>query len=241
MSKRTILETTDYDQFKRVVGNRPIDISHVNQLISLNAEMNMMWQFPAIVSKDGYLFDGQHRREAARAQGWPFYYTVSTESIDDLVVARINRAQHGWKPDNYVDFFAERGDKQYQFLKSCKEVYKVTTANLCMMFGYKSTTALKMGKVVFYSTREEKDLLVDLIEGYLALEAYFDRAVFTDRDFVGAIRIMFQQVSAEQIIDAVAKASVAITIQNTSKDYLRLFESIFNKYKHGEKNYVRFF
>ena len=111
-----ILATKEYDQFKTITGNRSVEVNHVNHLVSLNSEVNLLSQFPGTVTKDGYLFDGQHRLAACKANDWDFYYTVSDKTLAELgdtIVALTNTAQRKWGIPNFIHYFTSHGREQY--------------------------------------------------------------------------------------------------------------------------------
>ena len=82
-----IYSTKDYEQFKVVVGNRPINIEHVNKLIASIAQENLLKNFPGFISSDGYLIDGQHRLIAAKSNKLAFFFTVSEKVIEKHLIA----------------------------------------------------------------------------------------------------------------------------------------------------------
>jgi hypothetical protein len=236
-----IRKTNNYDQFRRIVGNRPINMAHVNDLVARIAKHNMLAQFPIVVTRDGYLIDGQHRLAAASANNWDIYFIVSPVDLEDIIVALINSSQVNWNIGNYVDFFAQKGNAQYIWLKQLAETRKVSIANLLSLFkGNNETKLLKKGELVLYQTADEQAILLDMLNGYLSLRDTFLRPVWKDMDFVQALRVMFQQVTVAEIQEYVAKYNKQILPQSSRNDYLRLFEDIFNK-RRSAGTKVRFF
>lgn len=239
--KRTVKvrATRDYDKFKRIIGNRPVKIPHVNALIKSIAGNNLLYGFVGVVTKDDYIIDGQHRLEAAKANNLWFYYIKIEEKIDDIIVALVNSSHLAWRPDDYVNFYAERGNEQYIFLKEEHNESGVSVANLVSLWRNKGNR-LKKGELSLFSNDEEKKLLIEMLEAFLSLKDTISTKVFLDREFVVACRVMFQQVSSSDIIEAINKGHLEVTPQTVTKDYLRIFEALFNRYRH-EKNQIRFF
>lgn len=234
--------TDNYEQFKRIIGNRPVKMNHVNGLIKSINKNNLLSVFPMVVTRDMYIIDGQHRLEAAKANKWSIYYIQAQRELDDIIVALVNTNHVSWKPYNFLHFFAERGNEQYLFIEECLEKYKISLSNFIGLIkpGGHELRSLKKGEYFVYSTEEDKQVITDLIEAYLLTKDMFTLDVFLDREYTQAFRILMSQISLPQLKEAINKSSLQITAQKSVKDYLRLFEIIINRYRH-EKNHVRFF
>lgn len=236
-----ILRTKNYKQFKSIKGNRKIAIGHVNHLVKMIARYNLLPQFVGVVTKDGFLIDGQHRNKAAEANKLWFYFTVIPEKIDDIIVSLVNSVQLRWTIDDYVNFFADRGEKQYVWLRDLHYKHKIGNSTLMSLFKNKAgIPELRNGHLKFYDTSDEEQYLLALLDGYLEVKPYLDRNVWSDQDFVVALRKMFQQINSKELIVAIDRWGKIIPQQDHEKDYLRVFEEVLNKGKH-EKSHIRFF
>lgn len=243
-----ILKTKDYDQFKRVSGNRVVDMNQVNKLVKMNSSINLLWQFPGTVSADNYLIDGQHRLMACKANDWWFYYTQSEQTLAELEkvqggapVALQNTAQLKWTIPNFVHFYAERGNKQYQFVEEMAVEHKLSPTMVIEFFrGDPSSQKLKQGRLSIFSTNEERDLLMESFEAAEIIRPYIPNYIFKHSRFLRALRLMLKQISAESLEVALRKDAVPVKYQHETKEYLRMFEEIINHGKQ-EKNYIRFF
>lgn len=240
-----ILMTSDHDQFKKVPGNRPVEVNHVNDLIALNAKENMLWMYPGTITKDGYLIDGQHRLEACRAQGWKFPYIISDKTLAELgdsIVALTNTAQKGWRVADFVNFYAQHGREQYIFLAQLMDTYKTNHPNiLTLITGHMQTSAIKHGDLKIYSTPEDKQTIIDMLDGYAILREVLPYSVYCSSKFTSALRVIFQLMNAEQLKSEIIRAAgVTIEPQVNREEYLRLFERVCNWHR-MEKSFIRFF
>lgn len=239
-----IKSTKDYGQFKFIVGNRDIDMNHVNKLVKLNSEVNLLWQFPGLVTKDGYLWDGQHRLKAAEANDWDFYYTVSDKTLAELgdsIVPLTNTAQLPWKPMQYINWYAKHGNEQFIFLQELMEEYKLTYYQIInLLRGSSTASEIRRGTLKLFNTPEDKKNIASLLEEYLLLKTGVDRKMHLDTYFIRAIRTMFKYVSAQEILEALDRAPMQLIPVRGAAEYLRQFEEAFN-YRRAEKNYKRFF
>ncbi len=239
-----IKRTKNYDQFLTVKGNRKVQIGHVNNLIKVIAKHNLLPQFVGVVTKDGYIVDGQHRLQAAKANDLWFYFSVIPETIDDIIVSLVNAVQLKWTIDDYVNFFADRGNEQYIWIRELHNQYKVSTSSLIQYFtrgsGGGRLSKMRSGKLIVYKSLEDQAYLLALLEGYMDLKKSLDKEIWSDQDFIRALRVIFQQFNSEQVKAAIESYGKIIIKQDHDKDYLRVFEDVMNKNKH-EKNHIRFF
>lgn len=235
--------TRDYAMFKRIVGNRKITLSHVNNLVNELTICDIAYAFPVVVTKDNYLLDGQHRIERDRANNRPVFFIRLWQTVDEIMVAIVNRNQKGWVKDDYVNFYAERGNKQYIFLKEQMEESHLSSTNLAMLWGYtaRADRRIKTGFLELFETEEDKMVLIDTLAAYLSLKDLIPSVVFSDRDFVNAVKTMFKTKSADDIRKIILKHGVEVDHQNLTKDYLRFFEELFDKGKHETSPSTRFF
>jgi len=113
-----VFETTDYDIFKTVKGNRVVSDKWVSTLSKKIDTHNM--DDPIMVTKDYKVIDGQHRLEACKLLGKPVRFYVM-EGAQDSDVAFINSDRKKWKLTDYLDYYFKRGNKNYQQLKYLAE------------------------------------------------------------------------------------------------------------------------
>lgn len=219
-------------------------MNHVNYLIKLNSEENLLWQYPGAVTKDNYLTDGQHRLKACEVNGWDFYYTVNDKNLSEIgdnIVALTNTAQKGWKVKDYINFYAQHRNEQYMFLQELMAEYKLAHPIVMQLIAGKSGARdIRLGKLKIYSTTDEKGVVMELLTEYTALRGTISSLILSDSRFAGAMRVVYKDFSSEEIIDNLTRTPIKITHQRGIKDYLRVLEDIIN-YKKHEKNYHRFF
>ena len=118
-----ILQTTDYEIFKKVTGNREIDTSHVYRLATSIEKKNMLDVRPIIVNERMEVVDGQNRLEAAKLIGCPIYYVVS-RGADYTEVALLNSNQKNWSQADYLRMYAKQGYPHYKRLLQFVERHK---------------------------------------------------------------------------------------------------------------------
>lgn len=109
------IETTkEWDRFKLMVGNRPIDPNHVKELKhEMEVNPHLFASNPIQVNEHMYIIDGQHRRQAAKELGRPVYYVVVT-GITLNETRTLNVTQRRWTLMDFARSFADSGRKDYK-------------------------------------------------------------------------------------------------------------------------------
>lgn len=119
-TKGTIYKTTNYDQFKRIIGNRPEEERHVKRLILSYHEEYLE---PIItVNENKEVIDGQHRLDAAKALGYPIWYR-EMPGWGLKQVQRMNSINMTWTNRNFLQSYCELGSKPYLQLKQFMDEY----------------------------------------------------------------------------------------------------------------------
>jgi hypothetical protein len=132
MTSQAVLEipkietTKEYAKFKLMTGNRPIDYNHVKRLKrSMQEDPQLFPSNPIQVNENGYIIDGQHRRQAAQELDIPVYYIVNKGStLDETRV--LNVTQRRWTLIDFAESFAASERKDYRtFLRYVKQYPKI--------------------------------------------------------------------------------------------------------------------
>ena len=158
----TILQTTDYTQFKFLEGNRLINESHVEKLKKSLRQENLLHINPILVTRDKRVIDGQHRLTACEELNIPVYYRVIDEEVGLEDIQRLNTTVSKWTLLDIANSFAAKGLKPYQdFLRLHKEIGLSVTCTVGLtgqqwgepfksgkMKGFDYAKALAMGDMV---------------------------------------------------------------------------------------------
>ena len=108
-----ILKTTEYAMFKFIKGNRPINYTHVGNLVNSIKEKDLA--MPIIVDQDMNVVDGQHRLKAYEILSKPVTYIVKKDfNLADI--RQVNSVQKYWTPLTYMNSFAQLGVEDYVYL-----------------------------------------------------------------------------------------------------------------------------
>jgi len=158
-----VYETRDYDIFKRLDGNRAIKDGRVKKIIDSIMAVGYL-PVPVIVNEKYEIIDGQGRIEACRKTEEPVYYIkVPKIGIEECISMNINQAN--WKVMDYIESYAERGVRSYQYLLKILDNYQKY---------YKQRTVLY---AIFDKTPSGKGLVSDIKNGSILIDQKtYDRA-----------------------------------------------------------------
>ena len=126
----TIYETSDYDKFVFVTGNRPVLASRVKLIAASMKKENLLPVCPIIVAKENgklRILDGQGRYHAAKLLGLPISYTIASSFAEEMI-GEFNSTHTKWTPRNYLNWYADRGNKTYAEIRQFVDSEKMPVA-----------------------------------------------------------------------------------------------------------------
>lgn len=114
--ENTILQTTNYKQFRLDPTNRPIDMERLHKLCDAITAKNLLHLFPIVVTEDFTIIDGQHRHRAAELLEVPIFYVVSRAmTMEDAATVASNTK--AWTMQDWLHHWCERGAPEYLKLR----------------------------------------------------------------------------------------------------------------------------
>lgn len=231
-------KTTDYKKFKKIRGNRAFSKSHLKNLIASIAENNLLEYTPIIVNKQWEVIDGQHRLEAAKKLGIPVYYIQVSSGGDLNDVILINANLKSWSLVDYMESQILLGNPDYKTVKQFVDKYQLPMGlSINLLGGQKAHSGSHGKKSSSPSLRLFKEGLFKvtnlggaqfLAEQAQKLKPYTEVGVWKDRSFVDALAIVYTKVKPSVFLAAVARNGYSIPRKALLRDYLILFEDIFN-------------
>lgn len=123
-----IHQSTDYDLFEPIVGNRNINMSKVNKICEdIKNGFNMLPYCPVIVnetidSKRLQVIDGQHRVEVSRQSENPVYYVICN-TLTLQQIAMMNSRGEKWKAADFLNCYIKLGLTDYAVLRETMEAF----------------------------------------------------------------------------------------------------------------------
>src|SRR5689334_746420 len=105
-----IYQTTDYDQFQLIAGNRSLNKANLKKLTASMKEEHLL--IPIIVNEKMEIIDGQHRFVAAKDLNKPVYYIINI-GYGLSQVKRANTVGVNWTNEDFLATYREEGNENY--------------------------------------------------------------------------------------------------------------------------------
>ncbi len=241
--------TNNYSIFKRLQGNRPLNMIHVKRLEE-SIKKNGMLEVDIIVNRDWEVIDGQNRLEAAKNIRVPVYFKIKPDY--GLREAQIlNENVKVWRKVDYLDSYCELGLPEYiefkRFMEaykkdfnfsSCEALIRLKQTTMYEAVGNKQVTAkyFESGKLVIMDIVKSRQYANAIKEIKPYFEGY-NNSVF--------VRTMIFMLNHENYNHYEFKAKLqlrgapSLEYCKTMAQYKLLIEDIFN-YKRSDKVNLRY-
>jgi len=240
-TKLNLNSTRNYDDFKKMVGNRDVVMAHVKILADAIKRNNLSKLIPVLVNEKMEILDGQHRVEAMRLLDQPVYYVVAKgTTLED--VQSLNSSARSWKLSDYIDSYIKLGNKDYEILAAFMENYGLSASLSAGLLGGQGHNT-KESRSIMDGTFKVKALKrATEVGDYLSkIKPFIDQSVFQDRNFVSAIAVVLNnpKVSKAVLRGKFTYLGPSLGRQINREEYLRELERIYNFKTRGER--VRLF
>jgi hypothetical protein len=242
-----VLETTGYTMFKTIKGNRPLDQTHVGQLVkSMQKHGNLINHFPIVVNDRMEVIDGQHRLAALQQLGWPVCYRVQAGLTIDTV-RHINFAQQNWTWRDYATSYAELGNVNYKRFLELADTYGFGYRVTCLFLGLPSRSAKEGGGNNEKFINGELELSLEHKEQTARLLGQLREAVevsgHPNRTFQSAMYQLMQSPAYihTRMIQKLKVGGGNMKAYNLTQDYLRALEDLYNFHVRTGEPPVRLF
>lgn len=226
--------TYEYDDFKEYTGNRPVDPLHLARLLKSFAKKHLI--VPVIVNEKFEVIDGQHRIEAARVLNKPVYYIIN-QGYGSEEMQMLNLNNKTWGPKEFGNYYRKKGLKPYKIYNEFIIKHG---------FGHQETIALLTGTTINLSKMFNEGQLVikDLEEATVKINRIKDFAEYYKgykrKAFVFSMFKLFRDKNynhKEMLLKVSMQPRKMVNCVDT-KQYLEMFEEIYNFKRRGEK--IRF-
>jgi len=240
MALPVIKETTNYDMFNTVKGNRAIMLAHVKSLMEAVSQINLLPYNPIIVNAQFEVIDGQHRLEAAKRLGVSIYYVITEEPVGATEVHVLNTRNRAWTPNDFLETYIAHGKQDYVILRDFMEDYGFTLSLSVMLLSGRNRPYVQRGennpfnkglfKVTSLKNAQEFAHNLDELAPYLAAK------VSRDREFIFALKAAYAVVTQEELLDQFRLSEHRIARSSYLREYMKELELVINYGKaKGEK------
>ncbi len=126
----TIYQSSEYDKFKLLLGNRSVSDSHVQEIIeSIKLHGNLA--IPAVINDKNEIIDGQHRYFAWFALKLPITYIIKP-NLGLKEAQAMNDRSKDWTDKDFLASYLALGMDEYRtYLISNPSMNLVTQPTFC--------------------------------------------------------------------------------------------------------------
>jgi hypothetical protein len=254
-----IYETTSYDVFSFVCGNRDLNQNKVNQLAGEIKQNGLL--MPIMVNGKYQVIDGQHRLMACKKIKVPVQYFIR-ENASVETAANVNMAGSNWTQKDWINKYADQGLSDYVILKDWVEkcaAYSIRQGdairiaqNTARQSNYSmysdgvirmnvSSSKLPKGVEKLYSVGNDVRIGkwqtgdMDLANYLLTVAVSFNEFPFYCKSaFITAlIRVCrIPEFKPEELLSQARRNRKLFTHQSTSDDFIDMIDVVYNKRKH---------
>lgn len=237
-----IESTKNFEIFKKMDGNRPLDKNHLKKLMLSIQKENRLDLHPIIVNKEMCVIDGQHRLEIAKKLGVDIFY-IQSDVVSDDHLQESNANQKSWEIENFIDLFAIR-KKNPDYMR-LRDLMKSTNlkpkALLAFLLGNVSPTLIdfiRSGKFKFpvkFGADEAVIFYLDFI-AYVTDKRICPLSMFSNYHFTKALRWLINTngFNTEIFFKKLDQKWFELKPQHNSELWYKLLISIYNFKNHDK-------
>lgn len=239
---KEILETTNYDLFKKLGGNRATSISRINKI--KNSILNVGYiTSPILVNENMEIIDGQGRFEALKELEMPIEYIIQKGlNIKECIAMNIN--QTNWNILDYIQSYADKGNQNYiYFIDLINTFPKLRGMHFYSIAlsgrGHPDFEKIKSGDLII--TEEEYEKAKEKLKFIYPIKAEFSYVKRIDYILKGLLyclnmEMVDKELLKRKIIDVLE--SGVIPPMPTIEEVMQFMEKIYNKNKRGYTVYI---
>jgi len=231
-SRFSLQTTFDYSRFKLLKTNRKLDDNNLKKIEYSIKKYGLLQ--PIIVTKKGYILDGQHRFDALKKLKMPIDYVVSYNG-DNYAVIESNKIRKGWSLDDYINYWSNKEKNDYIYLK--KLISQWTKYSTTGAIAYAFTRSMNPNKNIQDGTYKiDIDFGNDIMTDCLLLSSIVNKS-FSPK-FIRSLKIIKLR-NRNFDINRLAKNCnyKMLRIYNNEADTCQNIVEVYN-YKLSEKNRI---
>lgn len=235
-----IQSTTDYDQFKKLEGNRPLNkglLAAIHE--SVENDGNYLQFNPIIVNEKMEVIDGQHRLQVAKEAKKTIYYIIATGMR--LEQAQIlNSKKRQWNAYDFLRSYIASGKREYIVLDEIMQEYHFSIA-ICVKALMRNTSH-QVAMEKFRAGRfeiQDRAFGENLLGLLSTVREHSPDYCYAHSGCQRAVKKLVEKLADPKIFErALVKYQTTITRRNSEKDYLKQFQLILDA---GGDNKIRLF
>lgn len=228
--------TTDYFLFKFHKSNRPVNESHVKNLVD---SMKQEFLFTVItVNEKNEICDGQHRFLAIKELKLPLFYVVMN-GYGEKQMRQINSTNKVWSNEDFMNSFINQDKTDYIKYKMFKNTYKLGHVDCQRILKWNHKSHEKDFKSGNFKI-DNYERACDFMEKLLMIKQYYKG--YKRSLFISAMMSLFnnQKFNFDEFISKLKQQQTQLVDCTKVEFYISRIEEIYN-YKRKEKVNLRYF
>jgi hypothetical protein len=229
-----IQQTSNYNLFTTITGNRIINKKKVEKLVDdINNGLNLLPYCPIIVYEDDNelkIVDGQHRFETSQKLNLPVYYVVC-DKLDLRQIARLNSRSDKWSNKDFLECYISLGIEDYKLLQEfIKEYEMIYSAAIELLMNGKVKTGKNTMEIFRDGELKVNHLEVAKEMASLAREVFFRYKFRNDRYIIQAVQELKEKglCDFEVLTQKIAATPMLMNPQGSAKEYIYNIERVYN-------------
>jgi hypothetical protein len=243
-----ILETTDYQLFKRIKGNRELDPVNINILKKAIQENNKLSVHPIIISKNMYVIDGHHRLQVAEDLQVPVSYLIDQNAENDeeiyqhIITANVNKKN--WTLENFLNLYAKKDQNPHyiEFLDLLETLGLRPKGLIGLIIGAQNSAVIHNIKNGTFTLPENKRIYEKITMSYFEFRNFAEErkmkpvSMFTNSNFTNAFRMLLinDSCDVELLFQKLENRWFDLRPQPTAKEWFQLLLNIYNWKNHNK-------
>jgi hypothetical protein len=238
-------ETTNYDRFKTIEGNRDVNLRNVKRIIG-NIEKVGALKVPILVNENYEIIDGQHRFEAFKRKNLPITYMIQ-KGYGLKEVQALNSNTSNWNNFDYLKSYCESGYGEYekleQFMRdypdfgiqSAERICSLRQTNASASKSPNAANKFRLGEFVCPDIRKSYEIANKL----MMIKPYYKN--FHRGTFVSTMMGLFNRDNYDHkyFIGRLKRHSLVIEDQPSVKRWIDHIEEVYN-YRNRDKQSFRY-
>jgi hypothetical protein len=235
-SRVKVYSTTDYQRFRMIEGNRPLNEGKIKKIIKdIEDGIDVLEYYPIQVYERGNLLDiddGQHRFYIARKLRRPVHYILMRSTLHLSEIAKVNSNVEKWNSKDFINCYVQLNNENYVQLRDFLDKYGLSTTLSVQLLekGNPDLAGLGGGSEKFQRGEfevhclEEADKLAAVATKFSGFKGWKSRSFF-----IALYKIMVaEKINIKDLVSKVVKNIDKLEPREGYKGYIENLESIYN-------------
>lgn len=232
-----VYETTDYDKFSFIIGNRAVKSKGMKWETLLSSIKEHGQLEPALINDKYEVINGQHRLMCCKELGIPFKYTFGNFNASGELIGEANRSSK-WGMREYINFYSSQTDARainYKYFEALRKEFHLADSSLTVIIGTSKSTSVRdniqTGKLKISSSlyNTVRSCLSGVYE--LGFDEWLKENRMDAKVYWGAVTYAWRHPEADmkRLIKVMWENEYRVPSTNKTTEFLRALSEIYNR------------